>query len=668
MITASLVVGQDSSPQLEVSNSEDAVFGDWGIEIGNLSESVSPGDDFFTYVNEKWLETTDLPPGYTVFTEFNAIFLRTERHIKEIILAPGNAAGPDSRQKLQDLYKSYVDVDAIEELGIEPLRVDLNRILAIDDHEGVARWMANPLSHAIVGSYIFADAGNPQRMVFHLDQQVLGGRIADWPEYEQHHAAYRDYIAAMFDRAGIDKPDLRADQIITLEKRLSDVGWTSTQLRDRNANYHPMRRSELGSYAPGFPWAAFLNEKGVSNIDYLVMNTDTAIQASARIFAQTPVDVWRSYLLFHWIQNHVDYLPASYRDASFEFYGQLLNGQKEPRDRDSGGIQFVSRKLSELVGALYVARHFPPSHREELREIVGYVRQAFRKRIDSAGWLDEETRKGALAKLATMSVQVGYPDKLRDYSEVVIKPDDLIGNVHRLRDAGHAISLTRINQPSQEFGWHLPPQMVDASYSPQLNRIIFPAGMMQPPAFDPNADPAVNFGVIGAVIAHEMGHGFDDQGSKFDATGRLHNWWTPTSRARFETATKGLVEQFNGYSEYGTSFRGKQTLGENLADLSGIGVAYHAYRDYLNDKHGGVAPVLDGFTGDQRFFMAWAQLYRMVGTEAGVRQFIRRSYHSLPKYRVNGAMRNIDAWYEAFGITEDDALYLPPNERVRLWQ
>lgn len=649
-------------------DSRKPTFGTWGVETGNFSGTISPGDDFFGYVNERWLRTATRPAGYSRFMEMNAMHLRTEARIRGIIEDPGVEAGPAGRQKIQDLYRSFMDTALIERRGLGSIRADLDRILAIADPEGVARWMAHPSSYSIVTAYVFADAGHPERTILHLDQQTLFGRFVDLPGSAEHQAAYRDYVAATLGRAGIDRREARADDLLALEKRLAAVQWDRIKLADRLANYHPMPRPELERFAPGFPWSAFLDAMGVPPIRELVLNTDTAVQASARIFAETPVDVWKSYLLFHWIQRHVEFLPAAYREASVAFHGKLLAGRDSERSRESRGVQFVNANLSELIARVYVARHFPESYRARMRELVSYLQGAWRERLVRATWLDEPTRAEALAKIATLSVEVGFPDQLRDYAEVRISADDPIGNLHRLQHAYWVTRLAYLRRPSKEWDWYQPPQTVDASYSPQLNRITFPAGILQPPAFDPYADPAVNFGAIGAVIGHEIGHGFDDQGSRFDAAGRLRNWWTPAARANFERGTTGLVEQYSAFEPLpGMHLKGRQVLNENIADLSGVGIAHLAYRMYLRDKHGGVAPVLEGFTGDQRFFLGWGQYWRTLETEAGLLQAIEGSYHSPPRYRVNGVVRNIDAWYAAFDIKAGDALYLAHDRRVRLW-
>lgn len=647
-----------------------------GIDPGSVSRTVAPGDDFFRYVNERWIDCTRRPPGYSMFMELNAMYLRTQEQLAAIIRNPGEAAPPAARQKITAAYTSFTDLDAIERRGLAPIRRDLDAIRRIPDHAGVARWMARPGSHSVVGMYVFVDNGRPTRNLVHLDQQILRGRIlglsgglyarADSTAVG-HRRAYEAYVAATLRRAGIDRPEARAAAVLALETRLARVQWGPVQLRDRRANYHPMRRAELDAYAPGFPWAAYLDARGVGDIGELVMNTDTAIRASALIFAGTPVDVWRSYLLFHWIQNHVDYLPAAYRQASSELHDRRLGGQMSGLDRESRGIRFVNDNLGWLVGRIYLDRHFPAGHRDRMNEIAAYVKRAFEEQLRGAAWLDDATRTAALAKLHRMTLLVGYPDDMRDYAEVEIRPDDPIGNVTRLGDAEAARQRAHLGRPASAWGMHLPPQTVDATYSPQLNRIVFPAGMLQPPAFDPCADAALNFGAIAVVMAHELGHGFDDQGSRFDAEGQLRDWWTAETRREFDRRTRRLATQFSGYSPVqGVHLNGELSLGENIADLTGVTVALHAYRLYVRDRQGGAAPVIDGLTGEQRFFLSFARFWRAVEPEAWLRG-TSGSTHSPPRYRVNGILPNVDAWYEAFGITDGARMHLPADERVRLW-
>ncbi|HSH27256.1 MAG TPA: M13 family metallopeptidase, partial [Wenzhouxiangella sp.] len=372
---------------------------------------------------------------------------------------------------------------------------------------------------------------------------------------------------------------------------------------------------------------------------------------------------------FHWINNHAPLLSSEYQQAHFELYDQRLDGVEEQRERKKRGINFVSSRLGELVGQVYVERHFPPDYREQMMELVEYLRRAFAERLDTLAWMDDETRKEAHRKLEAFLPKIGYPEKWRDYSDVTIDAHDLIGNSHRISQWSWRDQLAKLDEPVREWEWGMTPQTVNAYYSSTRNEIVFPAAILQAPFFDPNADSAVNFGAIGGVIGHEMGHGFDDQGSKSDADGVLRNWWTDNSRQQFEQRTGKLVEQYNGFEPIeGMHINGELTLGENIGDLGGLSIAHHAYKMYLDDHSDGKAPVLDGFTGDQRFFMAWAQVWRNLwASEESLRNRLINDPHSPAEYRVNGIVRNLDTWYEAFDIGPDAELYLAPEDRVSIW-
>ena len=643
-----------------------------GIDIANFSATIKPGDDFFGYVNEGWIKTTAKPAGYAQYGELNAMFLRTETRIKAIIeAAPGGS-------KLAGLYASYVDVAAIEKAGLKPIRRDLDAILAIETHAQVAQRMAHPLSHTIVGCYVFLDAGDTRRSLLHLDQQVASTRIVGLPnaghydaaieKYASQRTAYTDYIAQTFGRAGIPNGPSRATAILALETKLAAAQWNTQQLRDRRLNYHPMPVSELLKFAPGFPWQAFLAAAGFPSVDTVVLNTDTAIRACAAIFADTPVDTWRSYLAFHWIHNHAHLLPAAFQDASFQFYGTTLAGLKTRRSRTDRGIQFVSQNLPELVGARYVEQFFKASDREAVDAMAPFLKQAFRNRIERAGWLDAATRATALAKIDKMRLRLGYPDDLLDYSDVDILPNDPVGNLHRLKAAQVKRDARYLANPGAPYRWHLPPQSVDGSYSPQLNAVTFPAGLLQAPAFSAMADGAVNFGAIGAVLGHEMAHGFDDQGSRFDDQGNLRDWWSPVARAAFDARTEVLVTQYSANTPLpGAHLDGRRSLGENLADLVGVTVALDAYRLYAAARGIDTKAAVDGFSGEQRFFLSWAQLWRSLDTESSLRDDIDTGYHSPSKYRVNGVVRNLQAWYDAFDIGASAALFAAPDKRASVW-
>ena len=652
-----------------------ASIGKWGVDASEISESIAPGDDFFTYVNAGWLERSEIPVGFSRFGAFTELSLEAEERVAEIISdsSEADAEAGDPRQQIGAMHAAYMDTDRIDALGLEPIREELDQLLDLESHEAVARWMARPGTASIAGVYVSLDAGNPERYLVHLGQSGLGLPDKDYYErddepFPAHRAAYVDYIEATFERAGINNARARAKRIMALEMKIAGAHWTRVQRRDREANYNPMRAAELQEFAPGFAWDAFLDERELGTIEEVVVATDSAVERLAAIFAETPVDAWADYQAFHWINNHAPLLSAPYARAHFELFSKRLNGVEEQRPREKEAVQFVSSRLREQVGKVYVDRHFPPEYRAQMLDLVGYLSRAFDQRLNDLGWMDDETRAEALAKLEAFTPKVGYPDRWHDYSSVEISADELIGNTRRLQEWQWQDSLAKLEEPARDWEWFMSPQMVNAYYSSTQNEIVFPAGILQPPFFDPHADPAVNFGGIGAVIGHEMGHGFDDQGSKSDANGVLRNWWTEASRADFDKLTAELVEQYSGFEAIpGMNINGELTLGENIGDLGGLAIAYHAYHMYLDEHHGGEAPVLDGYSGDQRFFMSWAQVWRNLQTEESRRARLINDSHSPPDYRVNGIVRNMDAWYEAFDVGSDDELWLPPAQRLSIW-
>lgn len=654
---------------------DSARLGNWGIETQHVSADIEPGNDFFRFVNEGWLNSAEMPPGFSRFGAFTELALEAEEHVNAIIQSAKEASGETGTpsQQIGDLFAAYMDEARIESLGLDPIRGTLDSLLALDSHADVARWMAKPGTQTLTGLFITQDSGNPQRYLVHLSQSGLGLPNRDYYDrmddpFPAHRQAYRDYIAATFERAGIDRAEERADQILALETAIAANHWTRVQQRDRQANYKLIGRSELESLAPGFYWSEFFDVRQVADIEELVVATNTAITANAALFADTPVEHWASWHAFHWINNHAPLLSTEFATAHFDFFSRRLNGVEEQRSRDRRAINLVSGRLGELVGQLYVQEHFPPEHRAQMLELVEYLRRAFAERLATLEWMDDETRVEAQAKLEAFLPKIGYPDRWRDYSSVEIRADDLIGNLNRLGEWMWQDSLARLNESVREWEWFMTPQTVNAYYSSTRNEIVFPAAILQPPFFDPNADAAVNFGAIGGVIGHEMGHGFDDQGSRSDAQGVLRNWWTDESRAAFEALTSRLVAQYDEFEPLpGMNVNGRLSLGENIGDLGGLSIAHHAYQLYLADHHGGEAPVLDGFTGDQRFFMAWGQVWRNIETEESLRARLITGPHSPARYRVNGVVRNMDAWYDAFGVTSDHELYVPAEERVSIW-
>jgi len=678
LMTAALLglIGAQANAGESDHSGPQAELGPWGIEAANISETVKAGDDFFTWVNAGWLESTEIPPGLSRWGAFNELRIKSEERVDDIIrdLSENNPQPGSPAQQVGDLYSSYMNTDRIEVLGLAPIRETLDELIAIDSHEAAARWMGRQGTESIVAAFVTLDQGNPERYLTHLYQAGLGLPDRDYytrddEPFPGHRQAYRDYIAATFERAGVKGAQERADAVLALEMKLADNHWTRVEARDRQANYNLMSPAELAEDAPGFPWQAFLAERGLDDIDEIVVATNTAIYANSEVFADTPAEDWAAWHAFHWINNHAPLLSSDYADAHFELFDHRLNGVDEQRERAKRGINFVSSRLGELVGQVYVERHFPPAYREQMLELVEYLRRAFAERLDTLAWMDDETRVEAHRKLEAFLPKIGYPEQWRDYSDVAIAGDDLVGNSRRISEWAWQDQLAKLDEPVRPWEWGMTPQTVNAYYSSTRNEIVFPAAILQPPFFDPNADPAVNFGAIGAVIGHEMGHGFDDQGSRSDADGVLRNWWTDSSREQFEQRTGQLVEQYNGFEPIeGMNINGELTLGENIGDLGGLSIAHHAYRLYLSDHADGEAPVLDGFTGDQRFFMAWAQVWRNLwASEESLRNRLVNDSHSPAEYRVNGIVRNLDAWYRAFDIDPNAALYLAPEDRVSIW-
>lgn len=653
--------------------SGEAVLGEWGVETQHISETVDPGDDFFRYVNEGWLDTAEYPPGFSSLNGFTELFLQTEERVEGIIHAAAamDAEPGTPEYQIGTLYNDYLDTDRIEELGLTPLQADIDAILASETHEEIARWFGMPSQMSMFTMGVTIDPGDPSRYVISTGQAGLGLPNRDYylrddEPFPGHREAYVDYMTGLFERSGIENGRERAEAILALETAIADIHWTRAQARDRIANYNLMTVDELTEFAPGFDWRAFLEAEDVADQEEIIVNTDTAVQGLAQLFAETPVETLRSYLAFHFIDNHTAMLPAAFDDASFDFYARRLNGTEEQRPRELRAVQFVNGQLGELIGQVYVEQYFPPDYRDQMSELVEYLRRAFADRLETLEWMDNETRAEAFDKLEAFIPKIGYPTQWRDYSSIGLEPGQLIANANAVRDWGRADSRSRLGGPIRSWEWFMSPQTVNAYYSSQRNEIVFPAAILQPPFFDPFADMAVNFGAIGGVIGHEMGHGFDDQGSRSDGTGLQRNWWTEFARNEFESRTAVLEAQYNGFSPVeGLNVNGAQTMGENIGDLGGLSIALHAYRMYLEDHGGGEE--IGGFTPEQRFFMAWAQVWRGIRTDDSMRNRVLTGVHSPNQYRTNGVVRNMDAWYEAFNVTEDDDLYLPPEERVSIW-
>jgi putative endopeptidase len=648
------------------------VFGKWGVETQFISSKVLPGDDFYRYVNEGWLTTKTIPSGSSGLSNYSEVKKIVSERIADLITKEANEKVPSKPlQQVRALYQGYLDTAQIEILGTRSIEQEVKRILSIKSYESVAKWMADPKSFSIVSIRTEPDINNRSRFLVTLSESGIGlpapvyYQKEDGP-YPAYLKAYKEYIMHVLQLVGVSDTEKRASEIIKIETKLAALQWTPAQMRDSKINSHLMPTTHLASYAPGFPWKVFLEERRVSNVKEVVLQADLAIKAKAALFAVTPIEVWTSYLAFHWIVNHSTLLPSKFRKSQFDFYSATLNGISKDIPREQKSVLYVNSRVGQLVGKLYVERYFTPEYLKHTQELVCYVRRAFKSRLETLDWLDESSRAEAIAKLDAVTVRIGYPDHWRDYSTIRFNKENPIGNERLIARLNWDYERSLLERPYTSKEWYQVPQTVDATSSKLYNSIEFPAGILQPPFFDPYADAAVNFGAIGAIIGHELGHCFDDEGSKFDGNGKLRDWWTANTRASFQTRSAKLIEQYSSFSPSdGLYVDGKQTLGENIGDLTGATVAYDAYQLYIKDNMGS-SPILDGYTGEQRYFLSLAQVSRTIFTPEAYRATLR-DYHAPAEYRVNGVVRNIDAWYKAFSIDPSNKLFLPPNERLRIW-
>jgi predicted metalloendopeptidase len=657
-----------------------AVFGPWGVTLAYMDPSVNPGSDFFRYTNGSWLKTAVIPSDRTVAGVNLELDKGNEARLKTIVAAL--TARPDGEmsaeeRKLRDLYNAFEDTRAIEATGLTSVQGELTRIAALKTRADVAAFMGSPATQ-VGGPYeidIDVNEKNPDAYVVLLLQSGLGMPDRDYylltdKDSAATRDAYKKYLAAMLSIAGVQDA-ARSAAVYALEEKIAGVHWPAADRREVDKVYNPMSTAALAAFAPQFPWNEFFSAAGVSRTSPLgertvIVREKSAFPKLAAVFAATPVAVWRDYLTVRYLHSRASYLPQRVDDTDFAFYGRVIAGQKQQLPRDLRGIRLLDSQMGEALGKLYVARYFPPEAKVKIQQLVANILKAYDADIQTLTWMGPATRAKALEKIRRFTVKVGYPDKWRDYSTLSIVPGQLVEDVTNAQVFEWNRELKRIDDPVDRSEWGMTPSTNNAYNNPPLNEIVFPAGILQPPYFDPNADDAVNYGEIGATIGHEISHGFDDQGSKYDASGRLSDWWTAEDRKNFDARTAALAKQYDQYEPLpGLHVNGRLTLGENIADLAGLVIAYKAYHIALGGKP---APVLDGFTGDQRFYIAYGQSWREVWTEGLTHRVVLSDPHSPSAFRVNGVVRNTAGWYEAFPqIKPGDAFYLPPAERVSLW-
>ena len=647
-----------------------ARYGNWGVDLGARDSAIRPGQDFWRYANNRWFQANPIPADRTSWGVASVLSEELEGQLRAILETAGQSSNPADRQ-VADLYASFMDEAGIEARGIAPLRPHLARIAAISNREELLRLFATPGFVSPVSVGILPNPADPTRYVAFASQSGLGmpGRdyyLRDGEQFERARTAYREYIVTLHRLAGIADAEAKADSIIALERRIAEAHWTPERSRDVRQLINPMNREQLNTLAPQFNWTSWLQAYGLGDVPIVIAGQTTAITAIGQMLDTVPLQTWKDYATFHALNGAAPFLPRAFVDANFNFFSRTLRGVEQQRPRWKRGLDVVNGAVGESVGRIYMERHFPAESRQQMAELIANLRAAFTERLQRLEWMDEPTRAQALAKLEAFDPRIGGPERFIDYSAMRVDRADLVGNMLRAQQFDWNLQLSRLPNPVDRSLWGMNPQEINAYYSPLANQITFPAAILQPPFFDPHADPAVNYGAIGAVIGHEIGHGFDDQGRRFDAQGRFRDWWTETSAQRFTERTTRLVQQYNQYDGIpGQRVNGELTLGENIGDLGGLEMAYAAYRRYVAQH--GEPPVIDGLTGDQRFFLAFAQAWRSNVREGALRERLLTDSHSPPEFRVNGVVRNVDAWYEAFNIQPGDPMYLPPEQRVRIW-
>jgi putative endopeptidase len=639
-------------------------LGAWGVDLTGRDLSVKPGNDFEKYASGTWLARTQISPDHPEVSSFYDLFDLSQEQLKDLVTnAPANS-------KYGAMYKSMMDEAAVEAAGLTPLKADLADVAAIKTKSEFARKMGAAIGD--FGSSVFyydleADTADAKMNALYLYQSGLGLPNRDYylkDQFKPQREAYRAYVERTFRNIGTPNAAAAADRVMAFETAIAKVSWPSADRRNIDKTNNPMSSAALAKYAPGLDWAAFFAGAKVPLQKRIIVNENTAIKQIAALYGRTPLSTLTEWQAFHTTDGASPYLNKAMVDSRFD-YVKTISGVTEQRPRWKRAVSLVDGQLGELIGQDYVARYFPPSSKAKMIELIGNLKVAMADRIKANSWMAPATKAAAIDKLEKMDVMVGYPDKFRDYSALQVDPNDLYGNVKRANRFNADYAMEDLGKPVDHKKWALNPQEINAYNGGGENKIVFPAGILQAPFFDPAADDAVNYGAIGGVIGHEISHGFDDQGRKYDASGSVRDWWTAEDNKRFNAEAKVFGDQYAKFEAVKGAFLNPDlTMGENVADFAGIQVALDAYHRSLNGKP---APVIDGLTGDQRFFLAWAQIYREKQREDALRSQVTTDPHSPGRFRVLGPLPNIQAWYDAFGITPDNSMYIPPEKRAHIW-
>ena len=651
-----------------------AKLGSFGVDLSARNEAVKPGDDFFMYASGTWYDSYVMPADKTRFGAFTALAESSQQQVKEIIddIVKRSNLNADE-QLIANFYKAYMDTDTINTQGISPIQATLDQISAIKNTTELTEvfgeaWLSGTKSP--IGGYMWFNRLDPNQYEMSVGAGGLGLPDRSYyleqnPRFEKTRNAYVAHITDMLSFAGINNGEARAKQILELETKIAQGHWPREKRRNRDLSLNQVKRVDLAKQYPNFDWDTFFKKSGYK-VPQLNISQPDPIKAMIALVNSESLEVWQDYLTYHTISGNAGLLSEDIYNTNFAFFGKEMNGQQQPRPRWKRAISEMSgtESLGFAIGKVYVAKYFPESSKQQMATLVENLRTALGERIEALDWMSTSTKVNAQAKLAAFTPKIGYPDVWQSFDGVTITDNDIVGNVKNLRQFFNEDSVAQELEKTDRNRWGMAPQRVNAYYNSSFNEIVFPAAILQPPFFDPNADDAVNYGAIGAVIGHEMGHGFDDQGSKSDAEGIQRNWWTDTDREAFDAKAAQLVAQYNKYQPIPDNFvNGQNSLGENIGDVGGLAMAYHAYQLSLNGKE---APVIDGVTGDQRFFLAWAQVWKEKRTEKSMLNQLRGGTHAPGRFRAQ-APRNHDAWYKAFNVKPGDALYLSKDERVRIW-
>ncbi|MFT4937388.1 MAG: putative endopeptidase [Paraglaciecola sp.] len=676
-ITLTACTGQQSTPSTPVNDkAAESVELPSGVNISALDTSVRPQDDFYQYANGGWLNTTEIPDIYSGYSIYTEVYEEVELTLREIIENSAKATNPkgSEAQKVGDLFAAWMDQASIESKGLGPLKEKLDELATITDKQQLLAIWAQFIRDDVevpFGYYISPNLKNSSEYAVYFGQDGL--TLSDRDYYLQldneNFAKARNglpgFIKTMLSFVDSDMSDKRANAVYQLEHQLAENQWDKVKNRNDELTYNPYQKSELGKLGSEINWSALLDELGLGEVDEIIISQPSYFLAVDKLLADIDLQTWKDYLAYNLLRRNSAHLTLALDEANFEFMSKTLRGQSTQRPRWKRGIAIVNGSLGEVVGKLYVEQRFPKQAKEKMNELVANVMAVFDESIDGLDWMSEDTKKAAKIKRSKFTTKVGYPDEWRDYSALEIVAGDHFGNIRRTQEYKYNREINKLGKPIDRNEWFMTPQTVNAYYDPTQNEIVFPAARLQPPFFQLNADDAINYGAIGGVIGHEISHGFDDSGSKYDGDGNLNNWWSEADRKAFEQRTKVLVEQYNQYSPIeGMTINGELTLGENIGDLSGVTVAYKAY---IRSLQGQESPVIDGFTGAQRFFIGYAMSRKGKYKKESAINRLASDPHSPLKYRVNGVYRNMDEFHQAFNVKEGDAMWLAPEQRVILW-